>query len=202
MKYGQNKLSFEVSLQFIHQFIDKQIREIKTTASPIRIVELEKKDFEVTYHWEINGTAKKIKLSGKADRIDEIGDLTRIIDYKSGKCDSKKVSLSANHLKDDGMQKLLQQGDKSYARQLLMYALMFRAAYPDRKNFTAGIISMININDWLQNVCVDKNGDQSLNDQLLNTFEAALKNQVEALYGNDFLFAHNPGSQYCEHCEK
>ena len=200
MKYGQNKLSFEVSLQFLHKFIDKQVKEIKATPNPIFISELEKKDFGVTYDWKINGVQKKIRIAGKADRIDETGGISRIIDYKSGKCTSDKVQLSANHLKPDGMANLMKQRDKGYARQLLMYALMFRATFPGKKTFTAGIISMININDWLQNVRVGNEGDPLLTTEILDTFEEELKRQVEALYSADFLFTHDARSNYCEHC--
>jgi len=201
IKYGQNKLSFEVSLQFIRKFLDKQIQEIKNSKAPINIIELEKTDFEVSYNWEINGENKKIKLAGKADRIDQVGSISRIVDYKSGKCDKDKIELTKDHAKPDGMEKLMHHDKKAYARQLLMYALMFRSTYPEKKQFTAGIISMVNINDWLQNVSVSGDGNPIISDQLLDAFEAELKIKIESLYSTDFLFEHNLKSQYCEHCE-
>jgi len=99
------------------------------------------------------------------------------------------------------MLQLMHQTDKGYARQLLMYALMFRATYPEKKEFTAGIISMVNINDWLQNVRVGSEGDPVLSNEILDAFEAELKNKIEELYSIDFHFEHNSKSEYCEHCE-
>lgn len=201
IKYGQNKLSFEVSLQFILKFLDKQIAEIKNTPTPIQIIELEKKDFGVDYEWLINGVKKKIKISGKADRIDQLGSISRIVDYKSGKCEADKILLTKDHVKSGGMEALMHHTKKGYARQLLMYALMFRATYPEKKAFTAGIISMVNINDWLQNVRVGNDGDPILSDEILDAFERELKNKIEQLYSTDFYFEHDSKSQYCEHCE-
>ena len=82
-----------------------------------------------------------------------------------------------------------------------MYALMFRATYPEKKEFTAGIISMVNINDWLQNVRVGNDGNPILTDEILDAFESELKHKIEQLYSEDFYFEHDLKSQYCEHCE-
>ena len=95
----------------------------------------------------------------------------------------------------------MQKDDKGYGRQLLMYALMFRYTYPEFKKFSAGIISMINIDDWVQNVVTRKGETEILSDEILDAFEDELRATIEDLYRDDFYFEHSPESRYCEHCE-
>lgn len=200
IKFGQNKLSFEVSLGFIDRFLGKQIDEIKSTDAPIRLIDLEKK-FSVTYQWKINGEEKTIQLEGNADRIDQFGSYYRIIDYKSGKCTEAKVKLGDKILQPGEMEKFMNKDDKGYGRQLLMYALMFRATYPEYKQFTAGIISMINLDDWLQNVCVNSQDSPILTDEILDAFEEELKFTLAQLYESGYCFEHNKAAKYCENCD-
>jgi len=201
MRFGQNKLSFDISLQFLHRFIDKQIEEIKNSPDPIEIIALEKDDFEVNYCWEIAGKQKNIKLSGKADRIDRVGDVYRIIDYKSGKCEMDKVRLPESCIQPGGMNDFIYNEGKGYARQLLMYALMFRSVYPDYKKFTAGIVSMVNIGEWLQNLHISKSTELVLADEVMDAFEQELKRVISSLYDPNFVFEHSIKSNYCENCE-
>jgi len=87
--------------------------------------------------------------------------------------------------------------DKGYARQLLMYGLLFSKKF----NFypsSVGIISMVNMNHWLQNVQTSKNTHQL--EEMISIFENQLKLYVEQLFEDDFVFSHNPSSRFCEHC--
>lgn len=200
IQFGQNKLSFDVSQNFIERFLDKQIKEIKKTEAPIYIIALEK-ELSATYEWEINGVTKKVTLNGTADRIEQFGSHYRIIDYKSGKCDASKILLGKKIMDDGELEKFMQSDTKGYGRQLLMYALMFRQTYPEYRDFSTGIISMINIDDWVQNVRPEKNGEELLSHDLLDTFEEELRQTLAALYRPDFNFEHNTNANYCEHCE-
>lgn len=200
IKYGQNKLSFDVSLGFVDRFLVKQIAEIKKTESPIFLIDLEKQ-LSATYEWKINGEIKTVKIEGNADRIEQFGSHYRIIDYKSGKCDDKKIVIGKDILSEGKMRAFMQHGTKGYGRQLLMYALMFRATYPEYVNFSAGIISMINIDDWLQNVVPAKGNSEILSHEILDVFEEELRLTLEELYQEDFSFEHNTKSKYCDHCD-
>ncbi len=202
LKFGQNKLSFEVSLTFLNQTIDEQIKELKKIDNPLFILGLEE-NLEANFKWEINGQIKTIKIKGQADRIDQFGSSYRIIDYKSGTCDIKKVGLPGKVLKDpQGFESVFKNKDKAYGIQLLMYATMFRQQFPKKTPFTAGIISMININQWLQNVSFTGNDEQIITDEILDIFKTQLKDTITQMYNPDFEFKHNPKSLYCEYCGK
>ncbi|MFT4602030.1 MAG: ATP-dependent helicase/nuclease subunit B [Arenicella sp.] len=205
LKFGQNKLSFEVSEELIRKFIESQIKEVTENSDAIIPVGLELKDnFYADIEFEINGETKPLKIKGTADRIDKVGGLYRIIDYKSGKCDDTKVKFNSQSKKvPEEMPHLIVHKDKAYARQLLMYALMFNQQFPEHKIFTAGIVSMINISDWVQNVRPSKKGaEETIDEDLLNDFKDALISKITELYDSDYEFVHNPKSDYCQHCGK
>ncbi|MFK8038756.1 MAG: PD-(D/E)XK nuclease family protein [Crocinitomicaceae bacterium] len=201
LKYGQNKLSFDVSLTFLNKTIDEQIKELKKTDAPLYILGLEE-DLETSFDWDINGAKKSIKIKGQADRIDQFGSSYRIIDYKSGKCDSNKVGLPAKVLKANGggFESVFKNTSKSYGIQLLMYATMYRDAHPKKSPFTAGIVSMININQWLQNVVFTGRKEQDITDEILELFKEQLKETVTQMYNPDFEYKHDSSSDYCEFC--
>lgn len=199
MSYGQNKLSFEVSLQFLDRFIQGQIDEVKKAPGPIFMIDLER-TIAVDYHWEMGGEIVHVRLEGNADRIDQYGSQYRIIDYKSGKCDKDKVSINQNILGEGQMRIFMDHDKKGYARQLMMYALMFRATFPEYATFTAGIISMVNIDKWIQSLI--QNGKAIiLSKELLDAFEDELREYLTELYMDGYTFKHNDKSEYCEHCE-
>lgn len=201
LKYGQNKLSFEVSLTFLKKTIDEQIKELKKTDAPLYILGLEE-DLETSFEWKINGVQKTIKIKGQADRIDQFGSNYRIIDYKSGKCDSKKVTFPASVLKNKSFESDFNGKNtmRSYGIQLLMYATMFKDQHPKKQPFTAGIVSMININQWLQNVTFTGKDQQEVTHEILDIFKDELKETITQMYDPNFEYKHNPKSEYCEYC--
>ena len=198
IQYGQNKLRFDVSVRYLEEFIDKQIAEINSN-KPIKIVQLEETLY-ADYEWELNGVKKQIRISGKADRIDRIGNHHRIIDYKSGKCEEKNLTFPRNIYQTEGMQVFLNHKEKGYARQLLMYALMFRQRYPEVESFSVGIISMVNIKNWLQQVGSRDNGFR-IDHELLDLFEEELRAKLQEIYSDEYAFTHNEASDYCTYCE-
>jgi ATP-dependent helicase/nuclease subunit B len=201
MKYGQNRLSFDVSVNLLNSFIDEQIKELRVINFPIFIKELEEA-IEANFVWNINGVDKAIKIKGNADRIEQFGSEYRIIDYKSGKCDTSKVSLPkpTKNNPDINLSNVTYSDTKGYARQLLMYAIMFQQQFPQRTNFSAGIISMINIKEWVQNVKITGDKNELLTDDVLDLFKEEIKGVIESMYDSDFIYAHNDKAKYCEYC--
>lgn len=197
LKYGQNKLSFEVSRRLIGSFLNEQIKELKQTKDAIIPVHLEKEIY-AEFKTIINGEEKVIRLQGQADRIDQVGNRLRILDYKSGKSDITKLQPSKNAKK--WLEEIMSGKEKEKARQLFMYGLMFRGSVDSSAPFSAGIISMINISDWIQYLSVDN--DIEISEDLLEQFQEKLIEKIRELYDSDFEFKHEKSSQYCQHCGK
>jgi len=188
-------------VNLLKSFIDEQIKELKVINYPIFIKELEEA-IEANFTWKINGVDKAIKIKGNADRIEQFGSDYRIIDYKSGKCDTEKVSLSKPSKKNPklSLENITYHDKKGYARQLLMYAIMFQQQFPERTNFSAGIISMINIKEWVQNVKVSGDKNELLTDEILDLFKTEIRSVIESMYHSDFIYTHNEKAKYCEYC--
>ncbi len=199
LETGYNKLAFDMSLNYIRQFIDRQIEEIKSSQYPIYIVELEK-ELKMTVKWNFDGEVKEFTLNGKVDRIDKIGEHYRIIDYKSGACSEEKVQLPQNISNPDVMAKFIHDPDKGYARQLLFYSFLFQNQPEQYKSFSAGIISLVKMKDWMQPVHVKNAGTAKLDSTVLNLFAEELENSVAEIYSEGYTFRHNPESKYCENC--
>ena len=102
--------------------------------------------------------------------------------------------------KKEAPEEFIENSNKGYARQLLMYALMFRQRHPNVKSFSAGIISMVNINDWIQNIAADENEHAVLSNELLDEFESVLLDKIASLFDPEYIFEHNSKSEYCQHC--
>lgn len=202
LKFGQNKLSFEVSERLIQAFLDQQIKEVTDSKDAIIPVGLElNEEFYANLEFEVGGVKKSLKISGTADRIDKKGDLYRIIDYKSGTCNDEKVKIPGKKNPADVMPDFIRNDKKAYGRQLLMYGLMFQQSFPGKTKFTAGIISMVNISDWLQNVKKEKD-ETHLDLDLVDDFKIELLALISEMYEDGFEFKHNPDAKYCEHCGK
>lgn len=133
---GKNYISFHVILKYIQTFIDAEITAIKDHS--IKIIALEQ---SLSVPLEIAGLDFPIKLKGKLDRVDEFDDVTRIIDYKTGKVERRNVELMDWDVLTEDYQ-------FSKAFQLLCYGLMFFKMHPaDNLTIQAGIISLKNFAD-------------------------------------------------------
>ncbi|SEL74458.1 PD-(D/E)XK nuclease family protein [Parapedobacter koreensis] len=65
-----------------------------THVAPLRIVELEnERDYSVEFPITVQGELRTVKLYGIIDRVDEVNDKTRIVDYKTGRDEVKFQGL-------------------------------------------------------------------------------------------------------------
>lgn len=187
-KHGKNLLYYNLALQSIELFLNKEKEFIKAHG-PIEIIGLETK-IETTIEVPTEFGIKKVLLKGKADRIDKHHGKIRIIDYKSGYTSQDQVSSSFDNI------------TKSYkAIQLLFYAYLY-----NKQNIgiipQSGIISMKNINAGLLNFTL-KQGRSSaeLSQESLDEFEKILKELIADIYDNSTSFSHNLDSKYCMMCD-
>ena len=66
---------------------------------------------------------EKCLVSGRADRIDRMGDTTRVIDYKTGHVETSDLKIPVRHENDSDLGFLMQLPEK--AVQLLLYKYMY-----------------------------------------------------------------------------
>jgi ATP-dependent helicase/nuclease subunit B len=190
ISYGKNLLTLKVALRFIANFLDAEIKSISSNdkkGQPTIIKSLEE---ELETDIIIGG--EKIKIKGKADRIDSLGSITRIVDYKTG--------LAANNeLKFEDWDEIRTDANLSKSFQLLMYAYMYHKMNPlIKENIQSGIITFRELSAGLKTVKV--HGSEYLNENILMDFEGQLKTLIAEIMDETKPFIQTTEVSNCEFC--
>lgn len=190
MSYGKNLLTIKVALKFISNFFKNELQQLETADKkgiPEYIKALEE---ELVAELDING--KPVKIKGKADRIDQLGSMTRIIDYKTGVAENRELKLEEwEDIQTDT--KLA----KSF--QLLMYALMYQKMNPAiTNNLLSGIISFRSLSEGLKTVKV--NGVEELDNKTLAEFETQVKQILSNIFDPALPFEQTTELDNCMYC--
>ena len=190
ISYGKNLLTLKVALKFLTNFLNRELIEIEKAeklGKPIIIKALEEE-----LHAEMMINDARIKIKGKADRIDTTGNITRIIDYKTGLAEN-------NELKLDDWEEIRTDSKLAKSFQLLMYALMYQKMHPAvTNNLLSGIISFRSLSDGLKTVKVQHS--ELLNIDLLNEFEVQVKQLISELLDPNIPFQQTAETDNCIYC--
>ncbi|HRE73201.1 MAG TPA: PD-(D/E)XK nuclease family protein [Flavobacteriales bacterium] len=179
---GAYYLLLQVAMSFLDNFYEAELDTLETNS--IQILSIEEK---LSAQLEVDGLA--IKISGKADRIDVCNGVLRIIDYKTGKFESKDVSVKV------GSEIL----DKGKALQLLAYAWMRKKMNQDETlPISAGIFPLRNSEEV---ALLEFGKSTQLNESAFTAFEDAIRQLVGQLLDPAQAFVHDPDSRHCSMCE-
>jgi len=186
--FGKNLLTLKVALRFILNFLDSELKLLKSNKnSPLLIKHLEQ---VLETHLEIDGL--KINLKGNADRVDAHGDTVRIIDYKTGVVNDNELQIN----EFDVLKR-----DSKYAKsfQLLMYAYMYQkiAATPAHK-IVSGIITFRGLGKGLKTVKINK--APLLSEESLLGFETLLKGVIAEIFDTSIEFRQTEEDENCLYC--
>ncbi|MFK7811460.1 MAG: PD-(D/E)XK nuclease family protein [Maribacter sp.] len=168
---GRNLIAYNVILRYLENYIDSEITEAKN--HQIKILGIEEK---LNIKLEIPEIDFPVVLKGKLDRIDQKDGMLRIIDYKTGKVESKNVEIV-------NWEEITTEYDYSKAFQLLCYALMYNDKNPI-ENIESGIISFKNLTSGLLKFATkDKKGswakkDQIITQEIISNFQEQLKRLI------------------------
>ncbi len=111
---GQNYITYQVGRKLLKKFFDFQLQH---ESFPVQLLGTEEA-FNVSFPTQIQGKNLKIKVAGRIDRLDRIdGDKIRVVDYKTGKVESKDLKPSKEQTTYDA---LMDKGKEKY-RQLWLY---------------------------------------------------------------------------------
>lgn len=168
---GRNLIAYNVVLRYLENYVNAEIEQAKN--HQIKILGLED-DLSIKLH--IPEVDFEVILRGKLDRIDEKDGTLRIIDYKTGKVESKNVEIV-------NWEEITAEYDYSKAFQLLCYALMYNDKNPI-ETIESGIISFKNLNSGLLKFATkDKRGsyakkDHIISQETLSHFQEELKKLI------------------------
>jgi hypothetical protein len=110
---GMNHLLYKVAGKILHRFYQNQL---ENESFPVEVLGLEK-SVSATFTTVVGGKPMEVRVAGKIDRIDRVGDQIRVIDYKTGKVEAKDLEVKPELLEDT----LLHDRKADKVRQLWLY---------------------------------------------------------------------------------
>ncbi len=179
---GKNLLLYETALHTIRKYLRAE-KQLIQERGVIKVLGLEEK-FEKTVAIQTSKGLIDLRIKGLIDRIDQIGDVIRIIDYKTGKVDKLKFNGQWEKV-------------SSYQLQLMIYLYLFDSEV----DVTCGMISFKELSSGFQQF---EFGDKMvfertwIESELKEEIEVYLQKFVEEVLASDF--QHNPKSLYCTLC--
>jgi RecB family exonuclease len=190
---GKNLLIVKVAENMVKRFLLAEKKYLEQNSFTLEILMLEENlESTIEIADPATGEVFRVKLHGKADRIDKVGGLTRIIDYKTGKVENKdlKIDLISNFQEKDEPGKLL---------QVLTYALMYSEMQQiPPGQLISGIISLRKSSSYLIKTDIDKN--DNIDKALLSDFKDELKKIIGSIFDTSEPFSQTENRDTCDLC--
>ena len=180
---GKNLLIFEVSKQFVTNFLNKEIELLKQNKQ-LKIIDLE---VDLSANIEVEGIDFPIRLIGQADRIDKLDGVLRIIDYKTGKVEQSSLNLVSKNKNDWDL--ITKEYKYSKAFQVLLYGYMYAKTNNisfENQEIESGIISFKNLKAGFMKI-----NKSSITNKDMQTFEIELKKLLSEIFNKDIPFIEN-----------
>jgi len=194
---GKNQLSYQMASYQIERYLKFERKMLQENPTKKLIIHALESKLSYETNLEFMGEMIPVKILGLIDRIDQFGEEIRIIDYKTGKCESKNVffKITEDDLEDiEQIKKQLK--DAKYALQLGVYALLFK----ENKGYNANsnsIMSFRNIESGFQALTI-KEG--SVPEETFTSFIEKVVVRIAHEMINTTYFKHDEDSQYCDYC--
>lgn len=187
---GKNKLISQVAEQFVLNFLNKELSDIKSGK------EIIVKDLEREYIVSITTpNGHQVKLKGKIDRVDEVDGIRRIVDYKTGKVESSNLRLGDLTLatSDFKYQKIV---------QVMTYVLLYTNTQKfdlDTQELQTGIYSFKNFKQGF--LCMNfssnpRGKDYRVTKEYLEDFKQSLFGLIDEVLDNKTTFVENLDNPY------
>jgi len=188
---GKNIIIREVIEKYIYQIL-----KIDENITPFKILSLED-TYEIEVPITTNGTFETVKLGGKIDRVDELNNNIRIIDYKTGsdKLEFKNIELLFSESKKD---------QNSAVFQTFLYSKFYNDLRKPSQNIIPGVYSVRKI--------YDKNFDYRIYHKeskgYISNYSSVSKDYLENLnqlvsdiFNPDISFSQTDEFRNCDYCE-
>ena len=185
---GFNYLSSKMMDKMIENFIKQEIKFLKANKT-MKIIGLEENLFASIY---VPEHKTNVNLTGNADRIDQVGNTIRIIDYKSGSVNDSDVVIkkNVNELKDLSEKSL----------QLLIYKYLYKKAHNNiaADDIEPGIIGLRKISKGI--FSLSNNSSLFIGENLIEDFESKLSAIYNEILDKDIPFKQTEDENKCLNC--
>jgi len=185
IRSGKNLLTFEIGKHYIMQLLQHDLSTIKD-GNTIKIISIEEKLEAVI---DIPELDFPVKLRGKIDRVDQLNGKTRIIDYKTGQ------NISATHLQIKDWSLLGIDYDRYHkCFQILCYAFLWRANFPETKEMEGGIFALKKLSLGLLKLGIPNDNGKGfhydITPSVIDDFKMVMTNLISLI--------HNPKQNFDE----
>ncbi len=184
IKFGMNKITFEVIIRFIRKFFNKEKRQ-----APFRILSVEKNVPKRKFTFLLGDQPFKVTLNGTIDRIDRKDNILRIIDYKTGKVGKTDPKGNVNDIDWQKSKEIF---------QLLFYAYLLNGEDILDEHFKLGVYPFKTISDNLKFIKI--NGENILNFSILDDFEKELETIFSEIFNPEIPFTQTDNKDNCNYC--
>ncbi len=179
-----------VAKKFIHNHFKKEISVVEENTKQGRHLIVKELEKELKIFIDVNNIPVLVK--GVCDRVDSMGQMLRIIDYKTGAAGLKELQIN-------GWEEIYTNPELNKGFQLLMYALLYMENTPDMPHeFISGIISFRELSAGLKAVKV--NGSELLTKEVLVHFKNELSKLLSTLYDTQAPFKQTNNEETCTYC--
>ncbi|WP_299062948.1 PD-(D/E)XK nuclease family protein [uncultured Polaribacter sp.] len=187
---GRNRLIFEVANRFVNNFLGQEKELLKDKNNQLKIISTEE---TLATEIEIEGINVPIKIHGQVDRVDELNDVLRIIDYKTG-------MVSSADLRVVDFEKLREK-EQHKAIQVLLYAYLYVKSkkYNFSKPLEGGIYSFKNLNNGFLSINFSSNyrkPDVEITEEKLEEFMDEIKTYIQEIYNLETAFIEPADLKY------
>ena len=169
---GKNLLIFEVAKRYLHNFLKFELKRLKT-GQEIEIIQIEN-DLKVAL--PIENLPFSVYLRGKVDRFESANGIPRIIDYKTGKVETKHMGVI------DWIEITKDYDNYSKSFQVLTYASLIALEKGLTFPAEAGIISFKNLKSGFlkfeKKEAGSRNKDSMITQETLRLFQTELKRLI------------------------
>ncbi len=186
---GFNYLSSKMLDNLIKGFVKSEMEFLKNN-NTFRIIGLEQ---ELRTIFEIPEYNLKINLLGHADRIDQVGNKVRIIDYKTGSIKESDVIVKKNTVRLNDL------SDKSL--QLLIYKYLYKKNNENNasENIEPGIFGLRKMSKGLFRL---SNKSEYFSDEnLLTDCESMFTDLFKEILDKDIPFRQTEDERHCINCD-
>lgn len=150
-KNNHEKLSLEQGMNHILLNVAEKVltgffkNEIETAEFPQKIIAVEM-SLKVETDIKLNDEILKIKVGGKIDKINKIGNIVRIIDYKTGKVENKKLAIDEKKSFVENIENILTKPEFDKQRQLWLYRYLFLKSLDSENDIFKNLKNELNLN--------------------------------------------------------
>lgn len=194
LQYGKNHLVWKVAFKLMQSFFEQErdlVDRVSKEGKTLTIIYLEE---QLTYEANIAGVL--FSFFGKVDRVDVVGDILRIVDYKTGKVEASDLRIS-------DWEAITESRKKAKAFQLMTYAYLYLKKHaPDQKKVVAGNYSFKNLSEGLLTVKQAKAVNSLLIDaSVLEHFELVLNQLLGEVVDSNLPFKQTEELAACDYCD-